>query len=203
MAWYHLRRTHFISFCFEPENPSVSLLPVSSLIMILSQFTLGKNRSLLLCQKYNIQEKAWDRNNESILTVYRDSVLIASLLPYQITTIEISCSHPYQLALSSRWIFFFFSALDRRIVSILGYDQNEDVIYGVARNRRSYLRCNVTKCAAIPSEVWLRLRDLSTTILSTEIAFVPETGHDFTDTQISGYKLVDNDGNKWGGVWSS
>ncbi|XP_066023314.1 tolloid-like protein 1 [Pocillopora verrucosa] len=89
-------------------------------------------------------------------------------------------------------------ALDRRIVSILGYDQNEDVIYGVARNRRSYLRCNVTKCAAIPSEVWLRLRDLSTTILSTEIAFVPETGHDFTDTQISGYKLVDNDGNKWG-----
>ena len=96
--------------------------------------------------------------------------------------------------------FFFFSALDRRIVSILGYDQNEDVIYGVARNRRSYLRCNVTKCAVIPSEVWLRLRDLSTTILSTEIAFVPETGHDFTDTQISGYKLVDNDGNKWGGV---
>ena len=96
--------------------------------------------------------------------------------------------------------YLFFSALDRRIVSILGYDQNEDVIYGVARNRRSYLRCNVTKCAAIPSEVWLRLRDLSTTILSTEIAFVPETGHDFTDTQISGYKLVDNDGNKWGGV---
>lgn len=95
---------------------------------------------------------------------------------------------------------FFFSGLDRRIVSILGYDQNEDVIYGVARNRRSYLRCNVTKCAAIPREVWLKLRDLSTKILSTEIAFVPETGHDFTDTQISEYKLVDNDGNKWGGV---
>ena len=49
---------YFFSFCFEPENPSVSLLSVSSLIMILSQFTLGKNRSLLLCQKYNIQEKA-------------------------------------------------------------------------------------------------------------------------------------------------
>lgn len=73
---------YFFSFCFEPGNPSVSLLPVSSLIMILSQFTPGKNRSLLLCQKYNIQEKARDRKNESILTVYRDSVLIASLLPY-------------------------------------------------------------------------------------------------------------------------
>ncbi|PFX17234.1 Lactadherin [Stylophora pistillata] len=89
-------------------------------------------------------------------------------------------------------------ALDRRIVSILGYDQNEDVIYGVARNRRSYLRCNVTKCAAVPSEDWLRLRDLPTTVLSTEIPFVPETGRDFTDTQISEYEQIDNDGNKWG-----
>lgn len=61
----------FLFFLFWTRKPSVSLLPASSSITILSQFTLGKNRCLLLCQKYNIQEKTWNRKNESILTVYR------------------------------------------------------------------------------------------------------------------------------------
>ncbi|KAJ7362177.1 Milk fat globule-EGF factor 8 protein [Desmophyllum pertusum] len=66
-------------------------------------------------------------------------------------------------------------AMDRRIVSILGYDKIQDMIYGVARNRKSYVRCDITKCVSITKGSWLMIRDKSTTILATEIAFVPET----------------------------
>ena len=90
--------------------------------------------------------------------------------------------------------------MDRRIVSILGYDKIQDMIYGVARNRKSYVRCNIAKCVSITKGSWLMIRDISTTILVTEIAFVPETGHNFTDAPISVYKLTDNDGNIWGGT---
>lgn len=91
--------------------------------------------------------------------------------------------------------------MDRRIVSILGYDETKGAVYGVARNRKSYLRCNVTKCMAIAAEAWLMIRDSQTTILATEIALLPETGHDFTDAPISVYKLADYDGNIWAGIF--
>ena len=90
--------------------------------------------------------------------------------------------------------------MDKRIVSILGYDGTRDVIYGVARTRIAYVRCNITKCVSIGKESWLAIRDLQTTTLATEIVFVPETGHDFTDAPISVYHLTDNDGNMWGGI---
>ena len=90
--------------------------------------------------------------------------------------------------------------MDRRIVSILGYDETRDVIYGVARTRIAYVRCNITKCVSIGKKSWLAIRDLQTTILATEIAFVPETGHDFTDTPISVYHLTDDEGNTWTGT---
>lgn len=90
--------------------------------------------------------------------------------------------------------------MDRRIVSILGYDDTKFFIYGVARNRNSYVRCNVTKCVSIRKESWLAIRDSQTTILATEIAFVPETGHNFTDAPISVFSLSDNEGNIWGGT---
>ncbi|XP_078382530.1 uncharacterized protein LOC144665215 isoform X2 [Oculina patagonica] len=89
-------------------------------------------------------------------------------------------------------------AMDRRIVSILGYDETKEVIYGVARNRKTYVRCNITKCVSIAKESWLAIRDSQTSILATEIVFVPETGHDFTDAPISVYRLTDNEGNMWG-----
>ena len=90
--------------------------------------------------------------------------------------------------------------MDRRIVSILGYDETRGVIYGVARTRISYLRCNITKCVSIGKESWLAVRDLPTTTLATEISFVPETGHDFTDAPISAYQLTDSEGNICGGT---
>ena len=34
----------------------------------------------------------------------------------------------------------------------------------------------------------------------SEIFFVPETGHDFTDSAISVFQLTDNEGNIWGGT---
>lgn len=92
--------------------------------------------------------------------------------------------------------------MDRRIVSILGHDAARDVIYGVARNTVSYVRCNITKCVSIGKEAWLAIRELQTTTLATEIAFVPKTGHDFTDAPISVYQLTDNEGNIWGGKTS-
>ena len=95
---------------------------------------------------------------------------------------------------------FFLTAMDRRIVSILGYDATRDVIYGVARTRIAYVRCNITKCVSIRKESWLAIRDLQNTTLATEIAFVPETGHDFTDAPISVFQLTDNEGNIWGGI---
>ena len=72
--------------------------------------------------------------------------------------------------------------MDRRIVSILGYDETRDVIYGVARTRIAYVRCNITKCMSIRKKAWLAIRDLQTATLATEIAFVPEAGHNFTDS---------------------
>ena len=44
---------------------------------------------------------------------------------------------------------FFLIGMDRRIVSILGYNETRDVIYGVARTRIDYLRCNITKGISI------------------------------------------------------
>ena len=90
--------------------------------------------------------------------------------------------------------------MDRRIVSILGYDKTKDFVYGVAGNRHSYVRCNITTCVSIAKGSWLAIRDSETTILATEIAFVPETGHDLTDAPIPVYKLTDNEGNSWGGT---
>ena len=95
---------------------------------------------------------------------------------------------------------FSLIAMDGRIVSILGFDATRDMIYGMARTRIAYVRCNITKCVSIGKESWLAIRDLQTTILATEIAFVPETGHDFTDAPISVFKLTDNEGNIWGGT---
>ena len=89
---------------------------------------------------------------------------------------------------------------DRRIVSILGYNKTRDLIYGVSRIRIAYVRCNITKCVSIGKESWLAIRDLPTTTLATEIAFVPETGHDFTDVPISMCQLPDDEGNIWGGT---
>ena len=80
--------------------------------------------------------------------------------------------------------------MDRRIVSILGYDETKRAIYG----------CNITKCVSIGMDSWLAIRNLQTTTLATEIAFVPETGHDFTDAPISVFQLTDNEGNIWGGT---
>ena len=89
--------------------------------------------------------------------------------------------------------------MDRRIVSILGYDKIKDKVYGVAANRRSYVRCHITKCLSVAKESWLTIRSLQTTILATEIAFVPVTGQEFTDAPISVYNLNDAEGNIWAG----
>ncbi|XP_073256200.1 uncharacterized protein [Porites lutea] len=88
-------------------------------------------------------------------------------------------------------------ALDRRIVSILGYSKMQDMIYGVAPNRRSYVRCNITKCMTVVKTCWLAGRESQTTVLATEIAFIPVTGHDLTDAPISVYNLNDAEGNTW------
>lgn len=201
MAWYHLRRTHFISFLFVLNQKALCVFTPSVFIdndiksIHSREKPLSSSLSKIQYSRKDMKSEEW---------VYFNCLKTPSLLracsPTRSPLLKLVALTLTSSPSVRGEFYLFFSALDRRIVSILGYDQNEDVIYGVARNRRSYLRCNVTKCAAIPSEVWLRLRDLSTTILSTEIAFVPETGHDFTDTPISGYKLVDNDGNKWGGV---
>ena len=95
--------------------------------------------------------------------------------------------------------FVIFTALDRRIVSILGYSKMQDMIYGVAPNRRSYVRCNVTKCMTVVKTCWLAERESQTTVLATEIAFIPVTGHDLTDAPISVYNLNDAEGNTWSG----
>ena len=95
--------------------------------------------------------------------------------------------------------FVIFTALDRRIVSILGYSKMHDMIYGVAPNRRSYVRCNVTKCMTVVKTCWLAGRESQTTVLATEIAFIPVTGHDLTDAPISVYNLNDAEGNTWSG----
>lgn len=89
--------------------------------------------------------------------------------------------------------------MDRRIVSILGYDKTQDKIYGVAANRKSYVRCSHTKCVSVLEESWLKIRRLQSTILATEIVFIPETGQDFTDAPIAVYNLIDDVGNKWAG----
>ena len=95
--------------------------------------------------------------------------------------------------------FVNFTALGRRIVSILGYSKMQDMIYGVAPNRRSYVRCNVTKCMTVVKTSWLAERKSQTTVLATEIAFIPVTGHDLTDAPISVYNLNDAEGNTWSG----
>lgn len=95
--------------------------------------------------------------------------------------------------------FVIFTALDRRIVSILGYSKMQDMTYGVAPNRRSYVRCNVTKCMTVVKTCWLAGRESQTTVLATEIAFIPVTGHDLTDAPISVYNLNDAEGNTWSG----
>ena len=95
--------------------------------------------------------------------------------------------------------FVIFTALDRRVVSILGYSKVQDMIYGVAPNRRSYVRCNVTKCMTVVKTCWLAERESQTTVLATEIAFIPVTGHDLTDVPISVYNLNDAEGNTWSG----
>lgn len=95
--------------------------------------------------------------------------------------------------------FVISAALDRRVVSIIGYNKMKDIIYGVAPNRRSYVRCNVTKCMTVVKTSWLAERESQTTVLATEIAFIPVTGHDLTDAPISVYNLNDVEGNTWSG----
>ena len=89
--------------------------------------------------------------------------------------------------------------MDRRLVSILGYDKAQGKIYGVAANRKSYIKCNSLKCVSVAKESWLNIRTSPYTVLATEITSIPETGQDITDAPISVYKVKDSTGRAWSG----
>lgn len=98
------------------------------------------------------------------------------------------------------WLIIYLTAMNRRLVSILGYDKAQNKIYGVAANRKSYVMCNYSlRCVSVAKESWLSIRTSPYTVLATEITFIPETGQDITDAPISVFKVKDSAGRTWSG----
>ena len=92
------------------------------------------------------------------------------------------------------------------MLSILGYDKSTMTVYGVATDRKVYAKCQIESAMyplrngriyGIAEEEWLRVRDRGSTILATEIPFIPY--YDGTGTPINCLTTQDNNGSTWGG----
>ena len=90
------------------------------------------------------------------------------------------------------------------MLSILGYDSISSTLYGVAENRRSYMKLQFSpkwKMGATTEEEWNKARDMNSTLLAIEVPFIPVTSFQETDLPPKGLTSADRKGNIWGGVY--
>ena len=87
------------------------------------------------------------------------------------------------------------------MLGILGYDITKKTVYGVAENRRAYMKFQMGKRTiyGTAASEWYRVRDSDSTILATEVPFIPDAGYLSELPPPVCLTVMDAKGNSWGG----